>query len=136
HGRPPVRAVVTTTRQPAIVLESHDPGRTIALRESDLKGEIDVRDPVALHKIALSLTGLTPAALRAAKVGMRVVTECRVPKGSGLGTSSILAATLLAALHAARGRRARTTELIEQTLLLEQRLSTGGGWQDQVGGIV
>src|SRR5258708_38510590 len=29
-----------------------------------------------------------------------------------------------------------TPALIEQTPLLEQRLSTGGGWQDQVGGIV
>jgi len=43
---------------------------------------------------------------------------------------------LLAALHRLRGRTPSTTALIEQTLLLEQRLSTGGGWQDQVGGIV
>src|SRR5437588_2979538 len=74
--------------------------------------------------------------LAAAGAGLHLVTESRVPKGSGLGTSSILAAALLAALHKLRGRTPTPVELIEQTLLLEQRLSTGGGWQDQVGGIV
>src|SRR5437588_8228455 len=74
--------------------------------------------------------------LASAGAGLHLVTESRVPKGSGLGTSSILAAALLAALHKLRGRQPSHVELIEQTLLLEQRLSTGGGWQDQVGGIV
>src|SRR5581483_7740336 len=45
-------------------------------------------------------------------------------------------ATLLAALHKLRRHDAGADELIEQTLLLEQRLGTGGGWQDQVGGII
>ena len=67
--------------------------------------------------------------------GLHVATDARVPKGSGLGTSSILAATLLAALNAACGRKLSRPRLIAQTLLLEQRLGTGGGWQDQVGGV-
>ena len=149
-SRPPVRATVRATRDPQIVLESHDLGRTVELTAADAAGDVSVHDPFALHKVALALAGLLPHAgpkrgarpdslrahLRTLGCGLHVTTESRVPKGSGLGTSSILAATLLAALHKVRGRDASPSQLIEQTLLLEQRLSTGGGWQDQVGGIV
>lgn len=143
NGRPPVRATVQTIAEPRIILESNDLGQTIELKR--VEDRVDVHDPFALHKVALGLTGLVPTAgkggslssfVKSLGAGFRITTECRVPKGSGLGTSSILAATLLAALHKLRGRDASTAELIEQTLLLEQRLSTGGGWQDQVGGIV
>jgi fucokinase len=141
-GRPPVRAVVRTTREPALVLESHDLGKTVSVDQSDAAGP-DVRDPFALHQVALGITGFLPvgagsvsAHLRQLGAGLHLVTESRVPKGSGLGTSSILAGTLLAALHRLRGHAPRPDELFEQTLLLEQRLSTGGGWQDQIGGLV
>ena len=139
--RPPVRAIVRTIDEPRLILESHDLGRRIEIARAP--DSIEVADPFALHHVALSLTGLMPNKstelkrhLRSIGAGMHITTESRVPKGSGLGTSSILAAALLAALHRLRGRTPSTTALIEQTLLLEQRLSTGGGWQDQVGGIV
>src|SRR5690606_12638396 len=125
---------VRTLSDPRIVLQSNDLGQTIELNRLDAK--VDVHDPFALHKVALGLTGLLPpraaggsalkAFCRKLGAGFHVTTECRVPKGSGLGTSSILAATLLAALHKLRGHEASTEALIEQTLLLEQRLSTGG----------
>jgi fucokinase len=141
--RPPIRAIVRTLPEPRLILESHDLGRRIELARIADPSTIDVADPFALHHVALSLTGLLPAVqfdlkryLRAIGSGLHITTESRVPKGSGLGTSSILAAALLAALHRLRGKTPSTAALIEQTLLLEQRLSTGGGWQDQVGGIV
>jgi fucokinase len=177
-NRPPVRAIVRTIAEPKLIIESHDLGRTIDLTETKDPESIDIRDPFALTKVALGITGYFPnprsrepsgsaaggsrakekfpsqerpggraARLSAAQspslvqhlkslgVGLHITTECRVPKGSGLGTSSILAATLLAALHKARGRAASLVDLVEQTLLLEQRLSAGGGWQDQIGGI-
>jgi fucokinase len=143
-GRPPVTAIVRTLREPKLVLESHDLGQRVEPQRVGARSAVtDVRDPFALHTIALGLAGLLPAGggdvskhLKALGVGLHVVTESRVPKGSGLGTSSILGATLLAALHHLRGgRRPGVPQLIEQTLLLEQRLSTGGGWQDQVGGV-
>jgi fucokinase len=143
-GRPPVRAVVRTIAEPQLILESHDLGkRLVVSRASSRPADLDVTDPFALHKVALALAGLLPSDhddvrrhLRGLGAGLHVITESRVPKGSGLGTSSILAATLLAALHKLCGRRNAPESLIEQTLLLEQRLSTGGGWQDQVPGIV
>jgi fucokinase len=140
-GRPPVTATVTTLAEPVLVLESHDLGKKIELRDGGAGARIDVGDPFALHKVALRTAGLLSddvplrKQLKALGAGLHVTTEARVPKGSGLGTSSILAATLLAALHAAAGRKASARQLIEQTLVLEQRLGTGGGWQDQVGGV-
>jgi fucokinase len=141
-GHSPVRAIVRTIAEPKLVLESHDLGQKIELTRMDGQ-RVDVQDHFALQKVALGIAGLLPprgvdlsAHLRKIGAGLHVITEARVPKGSGLGTSSILAAALLAALQSLHRKAPNLDTLIEQTLLLEQRLSTGGGWQDQVGGIV
>ena len=128
EGAPPIRVTAERLRKKVLILESHDLGQRAEFES--LPSEVSLSDPLALHKIAVQMLGLTPET-----TGLRLTTECRVPKGSGLGTSSILAATVLAALHRVRGSHAALARLSEQTLLLEQRLSTGGGWQDQVGGI-
>ena len=57
-----------------------------------------------------------------------------IPAGSGLGTSSILAATVLGALSDFCGLAWDKNEIGNRTLILEQLLTTGGGWQDQYGG--
>lgn len=59
-----------------------------------------------------------------------------VPKGSGLGTSSILGMTLLAALADLCGLGWDREMLCQRRLVLEQLLGTGGGWQDQMGAMV
>jgi fucokinase len=140
EGAPPVRVSVKLLAEPKLVLESHDLGRRVDLPR--LAPEISLSDPFALHKVALHMLGLgTPSksatrnAPSAVARGLHLTTECRVPKGSGLGTSSILAGAVLAALHRAIGKSPSLATIYEQTLLLEQRLSTGGGWQDQVGGL-
>ncbi|XP_016051894.1 PREDICTED: L-fucose kinase isoform X1 [Miniopterus natalensis] len=68
--------------------------------------------------------------------GFELHTWSELPHGSGLGTSSILAATALAALQRAAGRMMSREALIHAVLHLEQVLTTGGGWQDQVGGLM
>ncbi|XP_032926040.1 L-fucose kinase isoform X1 [Catharus ustulatus] len=68
--------------------------------------------------------------------GFEVHTWSKLPHGSGLGTSSILAGAVMASLYQAAGKAASTESLIHDVLHLEQRLTTGGGWQDQVGGLV
>jgi len=59
-----------------------------------------------------------------------------LPQGSGLGTSSILAAALLAVIYTAMGVTFTRSQLIHAVLYIEQLLTTGGGWQDQVGGVM
>lgn len=68
-------------------------------------------------------------------IGLEVVTASRLPMGSGLGGSSILGGTLLQALGTCVGRQYDRASLVHAVLKLEQMLSSGGGWQDQVGGL-
>ncbi|XP_030437400.1 L-fucose kinase isoform X1 [Gopherus evgoodei] len=68
--------------------------------------------------------------------GFEVHSWSSLPHGSGLGTSSILAGAVMAALYRAAGKSANAESLIHAVLHLEQVLTTGGGWQDQVGGLV
>jgi galactokinase len=64
--------------------------------------------------------------------GLRISTWADVPRGSGLGTSSILAAALVRALLRLRGEPDSNEEVSHKVLVLEQLMGTGGGWQDQV----
>jgi fucokinase / fucose-1-phosphate guanylyltransferase len=67
--------------------------------------------------------------------GLEIRCHVRLPIGSGLGTSSILAATVVRALAEISGRTLDEHTLLGAVLQLEQRMTTGGGWQDQAGGI-
>lgn len=130
------------------------PGGTVVVSStsvcslSDLADYCQPRAEGALVKCALlGLPGLldagsaTPlrdqlaAALGSSGVGLEIETWSLLPHGSGLGTSSILAGTLLAALAGALGRSYDRVSLSHLVLGLEAMLSTGGGWQDQIGGL-
>lgn len=58
-----------------------------------------------------------------------------VPKGSGLGTSSILSAACVKAVFEFMDIDHSEDDLYNHVLAMEQIMSTGGGWQDQVGGV-
>ena len=64
--------------------------------------------------------------------GITVICSSSLPHGSGLGTSSILACCIISALL---GEIPDKEDLIHLVLYVEHLLTTGGGWQDQVGGI-
>ena len=70
------------------------------------------------------------------QAGFELHTWSTAPQGSGLGTSSILAGVILAALLRVTGRTASLDSLVHAVLVVEQMLTTGGGWQDNVGGLV
>jgi fucokinase len=67
--------------------------------------------------------------------GLEIRCKVQLPIGSGLGTSSILAATVIRALAAMSGRTLGDHAVSETVMRLEQHMTTGGGWQDQAGGI-
>jgi galactokinase/mevalonate kinase-like predicted kinase len=69
-------------------------------------------------------------------VGMEIVTTSLIGMGSGMGTSSILAACVLSSISKCVGIGDLKHELIiHAVLMVEQLLSSGGGWQDQAHGI-
>ena len=103
----------------------------------------DPFDAFVLQKAALLTCGVIPAeggsldsVLERLGGGIRMDTEVAdIPKGSGLGTSSILAAACVKALMEFLGIACTEDEIYSRVLLMEQIMSTGGGWQDQVGGL-
>ena len=74
--------------------------------------------------------------LQAFGSGIEITLLSAIPAGSGLGTSSILASTVLGALNDFCGLGWDKNEIGRRTLMLEQMLTTGGGWQDQFGGVL
>jgi fucokinase len=58
-----------------------------------------------------------------------------IPRGSGLGTSSILAGACVKGIYEFLGIDSADDELYYRVMIMEQLMSTGGGWQDQVGGL-
>ena len=122
-------------------------------RDMDVHGEFDSIEPLqtvgdpfdsfVLQKSALLACGVIPAEggdlneiIDRIGGGFRMDTEVTgVPKGSGLGTSSILAAGCVKALFEFFGVSYTEDDLYSHALCMEQIMSTGGGWQDQVGGV-
>ncbi len=72
--------------------------------------------------------------------GLEIETRSKVLQGSGLGTSSILAAAILKALYRLAGHPLAAPEkeypaLYDQSLLLEQSVGLNSGWQDARGAL-
>ncbi|MBN1294245.1 MAG: hypothetical protein JXB48_20590 [Candidatus Latescibacteria bacterium] len=71
--------------------------------------------------------------------GISIEITNQIPKGSGLGGSSLLVASILAGLWGfflgAGFIREHLNGLINNVLLIEQLMESGGGWQDQIGGL-
>ena len=149
NGQPPIQAYARVIAEPVIRIASIDLGRRIEIRR--VEDLLDYRDPESsfgLAKAALAFSGLGPDAApwpRGADLrtmlgrfggGIELTTLAAIPKGSGLGTSSIMGAVILAVIQRVMGRTLTPAELFNGVLRLEQAMSTGGGWQDQVGGAV
>jgi fucokinase len=66
---------------------------------------------------------------------LEIRTWTGLPQGSGLGTSSILIACVLKVVWYLMGINVNNETLSYSILLVEQLMTTNGGWQDQVGGI-
>ena len=141
NGQPPLQAYIRPSREPRIVLRSIDLGAMEVVETSEqLKDFMHVGSPFSIPKAALVLAGfgnrMLMDELEAFGSGIEITLLSAIPAGSGLGTSSILAATVLGALNDFCGLGWDKNEIGHRTLMLEQMLTTGGGWQDQFGGVL
>ena len=148
NGQPPLQVFIKPCAEPHIVLRSIDLGASEIIRTYDqLTAYNLIGSPFSIPKAALALAGFAPdmspekfptlrSRLRAFGSGMEITLLSAVPAGSGLGTSSILAATVIDALSDFCGLAWDTSEICNRTLALEQLLTTCGGWQDQYGGVL
>lgn len=148
NGQPPLQVYVKPSQSYRIILRSIDQGamETVGTWE-ELMDYRKVGSPFSIPKAALALAGFAPGfsarkfnsleeQLKDFGSGIEVTLLAAIPAGSGLGTSSILAATVLGALSDFCGLAWDKSEIGNRTLILEQLLTTGGGWQDQYGGVM
>ena len=149
NGQPPIQAYARVIGEPVVRIASIDLGARVEIGElGELLDYAHEVSEFALTKAALALSGLSPEAapwpagitLRAMLEqfggGIELTTLAAIPKGSGLGTSSIMGAVIVAVVQRVMGRAPTRQELFHDVLRLEQALTTGGGWQDQIGGAV
>ncbi|MCP4453032.1 MAG: hypothetical protein GY809_16340 [Planctomycetes bacterium] len=149
NGQAPIQAHLRVIKEPVIRLTSIDLGRRIEI--TSLEDLCDFREATSeygLAKAALALSGFSPdpriwpdnvtldGMLTQFGGGIELTTLAAIPKGSGLGTSSIMGAVIISAIQRAFGKTLTQKELFHAVLCLEQLLTTGGGWQDQIGGAV
>lgn len=150
NGQPPIQVFARISEDPAIVLRSIDLGIDERIETyEELTRYAMLGSGFGIARAALCLAGLEPrfhcdggrGTLRQQLEsdfggGIELSMLAAVPKGSGLGTSSILAATLLGTVGELCGLYWNTDDLFMRTMALEQMLTSGGGWQDQAGGLV
>jgi galactokinase/mevalonate kinase-like predicted kinase len=142
NGQPPVQVFVRRSERQDVLLRSIDLGTERRFSTYDeLIGDLSEKSEFSLAQAALGLAGFSASgggtltqALDRFGGGIEISLLAAVPKGSGLGTSSILASTILASLNEFCGLCWSQKDVMARTLALEQMLGTGGGWQDQVGG--
>ena len=145
NGIYPVQVTVRRLKEYHIEFASEDIGVATTIEKAE--DILDCKNPYdyfALHKAALIACGIVPfgetdplkSILEELGGGIYLSTKVvGIPKGSGLGTSSILAGACVKAIYEFLGEKLEENELYDIVLCMEQIMSTGGGWQDQVGGL-
>ncbi len=150
NGQPPIQAFARVIKEPKVVLRSIDIGVSTEIETLDqLVATPRLGDAFGIPRMALRLAGFDPRfngkeGIRDLRSflestfggGVELTTLAAIPKGSGLGTSSIIAANVLGTLSNLCGLNWSQQDIFARTLSLEQLLTAGGGWQDQVGGVI
>lgn len=148
NGQPPLQVYVKPSKEYRITLRSIDLGAMEIINTYEELHSFDrVGSPFSIPKAALVLAGFHPDfsdekfnslenQLQNFGAGIEVTLLSAIPAGSGLGTSSILASTVLGAINDFCGLNWDKQAIGSRTLILEQLLTTGGGWQDQYGGVL
>ena len=148
NGQQPLQVYVKPSKELRITCRSIDLGAVEYITTYDELAMFNkVGSPFSIPKAALALCGFLPQfcqekynslsdQLAPFGSGIEITLLSAIPAGSGLGTSSILASTVLGALADFCGLNWDKYEIGNRSLILEQLLTTGGGWQDQYGGIL
>ena len=148
NGQPPIQVYIKPCQEYKITLRSIDLGATEVITSyTELLDFNRIGSPFSIPKAALALAGFVPGfcgekypdlltQLKEFGCGIEITLLAAIPAGSGLGTSSVLAATVLGALSDFCGLKWDKNEICQRTLVLEQLLTSGGGWQDQYGGVL
>ncbi|XP_023746428.1 bifunctional fucokinase/fucose pyrophosphorylase isoform X1 [Lactuca sativa] len=133
ENRLPIGTMIETT-ETGIIEITDDASNELHIQKENICPPFHDNDPFRLVKSALLVTGILHDS-NIMVMGLRVKTWAHIPRGSGLGTSSILAAAVVKGLLRIIDGDESNENVARLVLLLEQIMGTGGGWQDQIGGL-
>ncbi len=148
NGQPPVQVFARRSKQRSITIRSIDLGISEVLTSYDDVGSYrGIGSGFSVAKAAFALCGFHPdfngaayptleKQLDAFGGGIELTMLAAIPKGSGLGTSSILSGSVLGTLAELGSLGWDVQELAARVSAIEQMLGSGGGWQDQYGGLL
>ncbi|KAK8941426.1 Bifunctional fucokinase/fucose pyrophosphorylase [Platanthera zijinensis] len=134
EGCLPIRTEIVTTENTGILIIDDANNQLYIKDPGSIRTPFDKDDPFRLVKSAFLVSGITHHEILAHS-GLRISTWADVPRGSGLGTSSILAAAVMKGLLCLMKEDESNENVARMVLVLEQIMGTGGGWQDQIGGL-
>ena len=143
NGKNPVCVTVKKIKEKIIRFNSIDLEETQDITsKKELLNLSNPADAFLIHKGALIVTGIVnnddkplDELLTDIDGGIDITSNVEIPKGSGLGTSSIFAGACVKALYKIFGIEFDEQKIFSDVLLLEQLIGAGGGWQDQVGAL-
>jgi galactokinase/mevalonate kinase-like predicted kinase len=148
NGQPPIQVFARRSKDRTITLRSIDLGLGEVLSTyDDVAGYRGLGAGFSVPKAALAMCGFHPEfnggafptlekQLDAFGGGIELSMLAAIPHGSGLGTSSILSGTVLATLNEIGNLGWDVVGISERVSAVEQMLGSGGGWQDQYGGLL
>jgi galactokinase/mevalonate kinase-like predicted kinase len=144
NGQYPIQAIAKRCQDPIIRINSIDLGQSVILQNMhELMNYAQPGQWESLAKAAFIAAGIFPEKddsdlknlLKNWGGGLELTLFSALPAGSGLGTSSILGSAVIACLARVFGQHLLAQDLFSRTSYMEQLLTTGGGWQDQIGGV-
>ncbi len=145
NGQYPIQVIGKLYKEPYIKINSIDLAESIVIKDTqEMLSYKDPSDWTSLPKSAFIAAGIIPEDmnidlqefLKKLGAGIDLTLFSAVPSGSGLGASSILGSAVITCISRMLFRRLTFDELFNRTLYMEQLMTTGGGWQDQIGGVI
>ena len=125
NGEKPIKVEIEKIEENKIVIENEN--KKIEIKTLEELRKVGKNDEFLLVKKTLM-------AQKVNTLGIHIKIDTKlIPRGSGLGTSSILILAILEALYLLEDKKYTDNEILNKVMYVEKLIGTGGGWQDQVG---
>ena len=125
NGKKPIKVEIEKIEENKIVIENEN--KKVEIESLGELSKIEKNDEFLLVKKTL-------IAQKVNFLGLHIKIDTNlIPRGSGLGTSSILILAILEALYLLEDKKYTDNEILNKVMYVEKLIGTGGGWQDQVG---
>ena len=143
NNQPPIHVYIKRNSNFIIRIHCINNGLTETIRNyNDLENYKSSTSLFSIVKAALILTGLFDSkacfeeCLKNLGTGFQITLFSAVSVGTGIGTTSIIAATLLGALSILCRLNWDNLMICKKAVILEQMLEINAGWQNQYGGVL